>query len=171
VTFNPSTRSLRIKGPIPDDQVILTSFAGSEAVSRLFSYQLEFLSTKLQLTAKDLIGQPVLIEVAEKNVGDRGDADVRNFHGYITKFSAGSISPFKSDAGSPAREYRAEVAPWLWFLTRTAKSHIYFPDKDEKSIYEIVEEVMNRAKSYHVKVDWDGGLASSLKSRKVKHCA
>jgi len=159
-----------MKGPVGDNEVILTSFFGSETVSQLFSFQIEFLSTKLQLTAKDLIGKSVLIEVAQKNVGDRGDADVRNFHGYITSFSAGSISPFKSTAGSPARTYHAEVAPWLWFLTRAARSHIFLPDKEEKSIYEIVEDVIKRAKDFHVKVDWDGGSASELKNRKVSHC-
>ena len=54
-----------MKGPIGDDEVILTSFSGSEAVSQLFSFQIEFLSTKLELAAKDLIGKSVLIEVAD----------------------------------------------------------------------------------------------------------
>ena len=166
--FDQSTRSLRIKGLGPDNAIILTSFSGTEAVSRLFQFQVEFMSTNLKLTAKDVIGKPVTIEVAEKNLGDRGDADVQYFHGYINRMSCGSVSPFKGSDDEPSRVYTAEIVPWMWFLTQTARCHIFFPEKEEKTIYEIVEDVLNR--SLHVDASWDGSLASDLKNRKVKHC-
>ncbi len=168
MAFDQKTRSLRIKGLGGDDEFVLTSFSGTEAVSRLFLFQIEFMSTNLNLTAKDVIGKAVTIEVAEKNVGDRDDADVRYFHGYINRFSSGSISPFKGGEDEPSRLYTAEVVPAMWFLTQTARSHIFFPEKEEKSIYEVVEDVLNR--SIHADMSWDGSQANELKSRMVKHC-
>ena len=133
VSFNQSTSSLRMKGPLGDDEVILTSFTGSEAVSQLFSFQIEFLSTKLELAAKDLIGKSVTIEVAEKNIGDRGDADVRYFHGYITRFSAGSISPFKAEEGSPSREYSGDSP--LAVVFDADRTLTYFSSRQGREIY------------------------------------
>ena len=166
--FDQSTRSLKIKGLGPDNQFILTSLSGSEAISRLFSFQIEFLSLKTGLKADEVIGKPVTLEVADKNVGDRGDKDARYFHGVINRFSSGSIAEEKAPDGEAARIYTAEVVPWLWFLTQTARSHIFFPDQEEKTIGDVIDEVLNR--KIHTKTDWEFRGADDLKKRKVKHC-
>ena len=166
--FDQKTRSLRIKGLGPDDQFALTSLSGTEAISRLFSFQIEFLSLKTSLKADDVIGKPVTLEVAEKNVGNRGDLEIRYFHGIVNRFSSGSIEEEKSPEGEPSRIYTAEVVPWLWFLTQTARSHIFFPDQEEKSIGDVIDEVLNR--KIHTKADWEFRGADDLKKRKMKHC-
>ena len=165
--FDQKTRSLRIKGLGSDEDTILTSFSGTEAVSQLFQFQVEFLSLKLNLSAKETVGKAVTIEVAEKNVGDRGDHHTRYFHGYINRISAGAISPYKAPDGAPARIYTATLVPWFWFLTRNAQSHIFFPEKEDKTIAEVITEVLDR--STHVNNDWEFRGASELESRKVKH--
>ncbi|MDG1872265.1 MAG: type VI secretion system tip protein TssI/VgrG [Mariniblastus sp.] len=166
--FDQDTRSLRIRGLGPDDQFILTSFSGTEAISRMFSFEIEFLSINKKLEAKDVIGKPVTLEVAEKNIGDRGDHLVRYFHGHINRFSTGSIADKKAPDGEASRIYTAEVVPWVWFLTQTARSHIFFPEKEEKSISDIIEEVLNR--STHTDANWEFRNADDLKQRMVKHC-
>ncbi|MCP4478597.1 MAG: type VI secretion system tip protein VgrG [Planctomycetaceae bacterium] len=168
MSFDQSTRSLKMRGLGPDDNFLLTSLSGREAISKLFSFQIEFLSTNLALTAKDVIAKPITLEVAEKNVGDRGDADQRFFHGYIYRFSSGSIAETNSDSKTPSRIYTAEVVPWLWFLTQTAQSHIFFPSKSDKTIYDVIEEVLNRPT--HTKNNWEFRDASDLKDFKVEHC-
>ena len=169
--FDQKTRSLRIKASDlgADDQMILTSFSASESISRLFSFQIEFLSLNLNLAPDKVIGKSVTIEVAEKNVGDRGDADVRYFHGYVSRFSAGSAAPEKGPDGAAGRIYTAEIVPWVWFLTQKAQSHIFFPDKSEKSVHDVIEEVLNRP-VHTGKSNWEFKGAADLKSRMMEHC-
>ena len=171
MAFDQKTRSLRIKASDlgPDDQMILTSVSGSESISRLFSFQIEFLSLDLGLTPDMVIGKPVTIEAAEKNVGNRGDADVRYFHGYINRFSAGSAAPEKAADGEPCKIYTAEIVPWVWFLTQKAQSHIFFPDEQEKSVHDVIEEVLNRP-VHTSKSNWEFKGADDLKNRKMEHC-
>ena len=77
----------------------------------------------------------------------------------------------ETDGKQQIREYRAELVPWLWFLTQTARCFIYFPEREEKTIYEIVEAVFQRAADeLHVDVKYDLSGLDDLKQRKVKHC-
>ncbi len=61
----------------------------------------------------DLVGQPV-----GWTVNDPDDSP-RQFHGLVRSWRAGPT------IGRGLREYRAEVVPWLWFLTRTLDCKIF----------------------------------------------
>lgn len=169
MSFPQQDRLLRISGaPFSGDDVLLTGLSGHEAMSRLYSFQLEFVSTKLDLKAPDLIGKPFKVEIA--HTGENEKDEPRYVNGYISRLSAGDVSG-EDDAKTKHRSYRAELVPWFWFLTQTARSFIYFPEKEEKSVYDILNEVIERAKTdLHIdpKVDMKG--IDSLKQRMVKHC-
>jgi len=169
MSFPQQDRLLRISGaPFSGDDVLLTGISGHEAISRLYSFQLEFVTTKLDLKAPDLIGKPFKVEIA--HTGEDEKEDPRFINGYISRLSAGDVSG-EEDAKTKNRSYRAELVPWLWFLTQTARCFIYFPEKEDKTIFEIIEAVFDRAKKeLHIdpKVDLDG--INELKNRKVKHC-
>ena len=140
--FDQSDQKMKLSGgPLTPDKVFIIGFSGQETLSRLFSFEVQFLSTELQLDAQKLIGQNLTVEV------DRFDKDVnvigtRYFNGYVSRLWAGSVTEEKE---KKYRTYRARLVPWLWFLTQTSRCHIFFPEKEEKSIFEIIEDVMNRA--------------------------
>lgn len=163
-------RFLRItKGPLTEGEVVLTNLSGQEAISRLYTYQLDFVSTKLSLTAKDLVGKPVTVEIARHDKDSKPLAS-RFINGYFSRFSAGpaSLGGYKKKR---FREYRAELVPWLWFLTQTARCFVFFPEKEDKSIYDIIDAVFKRAKAdLHIDPTVDMSGISELKNRKVKHC-
>lgn len=165
MSFNQSSRRLRVtQGPLSADDVLVTSLSGHEAISRLYSFQLDFVSRKLALEAPDLIGKPISLAI------DRGDAtkEPRFINGFISRFSAGDVATTKT---LKYREYRAECVPSLWFLTQTARCHIFFPEKEDKSIFEIITEAFDHAKrDLDVNVTLDPVGIESLKQRKVKHC-
>jgi type VI secretion system secreted protein VgrG len=169
MSFPQQDRLLRIYGaPFSGDDVLLTSLSGSEAMSRLYNLQLDFASTRLDLKAPDLVGKPFKVEVA--HTGEDEKKPPRFVNGYISRVMAGDVSG-EDDAKTKFREYRAELVPWLWFLTQTARCFIYFPEKEEKSIFEIIEAVFDRAKKeLHIdpKVDLSG--INELKNCKVLHC-
>jgi type VI secretion system secreted protein VgrG len=170
MALNQSNRLVRMtRGPLEPEEVVVTSFSGREAISQPFDFEIDFISTRLDLKPGDLIGSDVTIEV------DRHDCDgrplpPRYFHGYFNRFAAGEVV-MKEPGEHKYRRYRAGVVPWLWFLSKTARCHVFFPEKPEKSILEVIQAVIDRARSdLHVNAVTDLAGICALQDRKVKHC-
>src|SRR5262245_31707751 len=107
-TYTQDKRLLNLSTPLGKDVLLLTAFSGTEALSQLFGYRLEMLSTRDAIAPRDIVGRNVTWAVVNHA------KQPRLFNGFVSRFSAGG-----SGAGK-LRSYRAEVVPWLWFLTRTA---------------------------------------------------
>ncbi|MBC7911561.1 MAG: type VI secretion system tip protein VgrG [Pyrinomonadaceae bacterium] len=111
------------------DDLLVTGFMGHEEVSSLFSFRLDLLSDvpeKIQL--QNIVGKNVTIGLMLR------DESYRHFNGFISRFSLSG-----RDEGGEHRftHYRAEVVPWLWFLTRTADCRIF----QDKTVPEIIEKI------------------------------
>ncbi len=111
--FVQDGRFLVINTPLGDDKLLLRSFNGHEAISQLFSFQLDLLSEDDNLDFASIVGKNVSFSVL---LGDGENA--RFFNGYVSRFT------HCGDDGRFA-VYAAEVVPWLWFLTRTADCRIF----------------------------------------------
>ena len=109
--YTQENRLISISTPLADDELLLTSFHGSEYISRLFQFQVEMISYNLNIDPKKLIGEKVTITVQNELE--------RTFNGYVSHFSFGEI---KSDN---LREYRITVVPWLWFLSKNQNQRIF----------------------------------------------
>ncbi len=99
---------------------------GAEKLGTLFEYQLELLSERSDLRARDILGKPITITIELPNKTQR------HFHGHVSKFGHAGWN------GSLAI-YRGTLRPWLWFLTRSANCRI-FQDKSVKEILKAVFE-------------------------------
>ena len=112
-------RLLAIESPLEKDELLLTSFAGSEYISELFEFQIEVLSSNHTIQPEDLIGKTVTITIQN---------DIkRSFNGYISSFTYGEV---KADN---LRSYRMTMVPWLWFLSKNNNFRI-FQGKTTKDI-------------------------------------
>jgi type VI secretion system secreted protein VgrG len=120
-------RTLLINTPLGTDKVLLRSFTGEEAVSRMFRFTLELSSDDFAIGFDDIVGKNVTFAVLPK---DREEP--RYFNGYVSRFV---IVP---NEGRLAR-YRAEVVPWLWFLTRTTDCRSFL----NKTTPEIVQQIFS----------------------------
>ncbi len=144
---------------------ILVSLSGREEISRPFEFSLTISSPKENIKPEEVIGQPLGVRI------DRGDAEPRYIHGYISHLWAGDFSMSEDQKSLPRRSYRVRLVPWLWFMTRAARCFVYLPEKKEKSIQDTLNELIKRVKSYgHVETWIDDSAASILKSRMVEHC-
>ncbi len=103
---------IQLDTPLGKDCLLLEGFTGHEALSRLFSFQLELLSEKSSISFQDIVGQNVTITVA------LADGSQRYFNGFVSRFA-------QSRQDDRFTYYQAEVVPWLWFLTRTADCRIF----------------------------------------------
>lgn len=118
-------RLLSLATPLGGDVLVLTSFSGREELSRLFSYQLDMISDNNAITAKDIVGKNVTWSISLKE-------GTRHFNGFVSRFDA-------ADEQHGRRNYRAEVVPWLWFLTRTADCRIF----QGKTVKDIIEQIFH----------------------------
>jgi type VI secretion system secreted protein VgrG len=119
-------RTLAVETPLGKDVLALVSFTGQEEMSRLFHYDLEMLSEKDSIPARQIVGKNVTFRIGLSS------GTPSYFNGIVSRFSAGG-----GETG--LRRYHAEVVPWLWFLTRTSDCRIF----QNKNAQEIVQQVFS----------------------------
>jgi type VI secretion system secreted protein VgrG len=122
--FSQANRRLQIETPLGPDALLITALSGTEGISTLFHFQLDLLAEHAEKVAiDDLLGKPVTISVA-------AGGGKRFFHGVVSRLS---------QSGTVGRHatYRADVVPWLWFLTRTSDCRIF----QKKSVPDIVKQL------------------------------
>ena len=111
-SFTQESRRLAIETPLGKDVLLLTGFSGTEEMSRLFTFQLEMLSERPSITAKEIVGKNVSWHIMMP------DDTERLFNGFVRKFTyLGLNDRFTA--------YSAEVVPWFWFLTRNVDCRIF----------------------------------------------
>ena len=114
-------RFLYINSSLGADELLLESFTGEEAISRLFSFQLELWSENAGIKFENVLGQGISFGV----VGLEG-GEPRHINGIVTSFT-------QLPGTFRLARYRATVAPKIWVLTRTQNLRI-FQDKDVPDI-------------------------------------
>ena len=126
--YTQDSRQMSIDTPLGKDVLLLAGFQGTEAISRLFSFELDLLSENNTIAFEDIIGKRVLITV-QLTKGKR------HFQGMICRFSQAAGQ--ETDGRLRLSRYRATFVPWTWLLTRTSDSRIY----QNLSVPEIVEKI------------------------------
>jgi len=126
MALKQANRLLHLKTPLGED-LVLTGFHGFEGMSQLFQFELEMISDKADIKAKDIVAKPVTFSVR------LADDSLRHFNGIVNRFVAGD------EDENGRRDYRAEVVPWFWFLTRNADCRVF----EDKSIKDIMEQIFS----------------------------
>jgi type VI secretion system secreted protein VgrG len=124
IGFTQTDRALQIETPLGPDVLLLRSVSGQEAISQLFRFQLELLSeTDDSIAFDSIVGQNVTIHLQTQD-------SYRDFNGFISRFSQGS-------SDGRFTYYRAEMVPWLWFLTRKSDCRIF----QQQSVPDIIQTI------------------------------
>ena len=112
--YSQDHRLLAIDTPLGKDVLLLQQINGYEGVSRLFSYELDLLAYDNEsISFKDIVGQKVSISIQLPK------GKHRYISGYVSRFTQGETDE------RLFTHYRAQVVPWLWFLTRQADCRIF----------------------------------------------
>jgi type VI secretion system secreted protein VgrG len=99
-------------GAIAPAELLLNRFKGEEALSQVYTYEIELLGEDAGLQLKTLIGQLASIEI------ELADRSVRYISGHVSAFAS------EGSDGGMAR-YKAELVPWLWICSRRTDSRIF----------------------------------------------
>ena len=120
-------RVMQIKTPLGDGVLLFYSMAASEALGRLFEYDITLLSSKSDIKPEDLLGKNVTVKL------ELPDGSDRFFDAYVTRFGL---------TGGIGRYFRYQLTgrPWAWLMTRTADCRIF----QNKSVPDIVKEIFNK---------------------------
>jgi len=137
-------RLMEISTPLDHDVLLFHGMHAREEVSRLSEFQINLLSEKDSINVDDILGKAVSVALELPKGG------TRYFNGFVTRFSAG---------GTVGRyhRYRAEVRPWLWFLSRTSDCRIF----QEMTVPDIIKKVF----ADHKMADFSMELTGSYKTR------
>ena len=112
--------------PLGPDKLLLVGFTGQEAVSRLFSFQLDMIAENDTDIAFDkLLGQKITVRL---NLPDDKE---RYFNGLCKRVSQG-------EQGNDFTSYQMEIVPQFWMLTKKAQSRIF----QQKSVPDILKKVL-----------------------------
>ncbi|MDQ2667568.1 MAG: type VI secretion system tip protein VgrG [Gemmatimonadota bacterium] len=134
---------MRLTTPLPDDTLMIERLVGEETVSEPFAIHLDLLSTDSAIDPATLLRKPVSVAV-DLNAGGH-----RYFHGVIRRFvQLGRVDGLVS--------YRAEVVPWLWFLSLTSNCRIF----QQKNVPDIARAVLTDMGVTDVKLSLTGKYAA-----------
>src|SRR5215471_3338383 len=124
MAYTQDGRLIAIHTPLGKDVLLLKGLVGQEGISRLFNFQLDLVSENDAIAPTQLIGKSVTITLR------LADASQRYINGVVSRFTQGARDRRLTN-------YRAEVVPWLWFLTRTADCRIF----QDLSVPDIISKV------------------------------
>jgi type VI secretion system secreted protein VgrG len=118
------TRSITVNTTLGADVLLLASMSVKESLSTPFDYGLKLYSERLDIDANQLLGTPATVALAQPA------GDYRYFNGLINRFAQIGFE------GNFA-VYRANLAPWLWFLSRSSDCRIF----QDKKVPDIVKQI------------------------------
>ncbi len=136
-------RSIALFTPLGDDKLLLESMHGSEALGRLFHFSLDLYAEE-PVDPNKILCLNITVRL------DLISGGYRYFNGYVSRFALVSI-----DESTPAEKiyhYRAEVVPWLWFLTRQADCRIF----QDMTVPDIIQKIIKDRGFSNVKSDLSG---------------
>lgn len=124
MSYTQANRPMRVKTALGEDALLLARLSGVEGVSIPFAFRLDLLSENAEVAADDVLRTPAAVTLR------LGDDSERVVHGLVRRF-------VQLGQSEELTAYRAEIVPWLWFLSLSRESRIY----QNLSVPEIVEQV------------------------------
>ena len=111
--YTQAGRPLILQTPLGPDAMLAVALTGTEGLSKLFSLTVDAKTPRASTVPfEKLLGQPVGLKLALPKAG------VRYFHGLCVRLAQG-------DSDAEFTNYRLEIAPSLWLLTKRTQSRIF----------------------------------------------
>jgi type VI secretion system secreted protein VgrG len=125
-TYTQDNRPMSVTTLLGKDKLLLVGFTGQEAISRLFSFQLDMIAENEENIAFDrLLGQKITVRM------NLPSGEERCFNGLCKQVSQG-------EQDGDFTTYRMEIVPEFWKLTKKAQSRIF----QQKSVPDILKQVL-----------------------------
>jgi type VI secretion system secreted protein VgrG len=124
MTFTQAVRPIGIDTPLGEDTLLLRAFQGQEAISKLFTFELDLVSEEASIKYEDIVGQAVTLRIS------LADGSLRYWNGFVNRF-------VQAGRDSNLSVYQATMVPWLWFLDQTTDCRIF----QNKTAPDIIKQI------------------------------
>jgi type VI secretion system secreted protein VgrG len=118
-------RFLQLTTPLGEDVLTPIEFSATEELSQLFIFHLSMVSNNPEITAEQLIGKAITVELHVNQ-----DDEPRYFHGIVNQFCVNSIE-------NNIHHYSVVITPWLHLLHYTADCRIF----QNKTVIDIAKTI------------------------------
>jgi len=147
MALTQARRLIAVSSPLGKELLLFRRMTATEALSRLFEFQLDLLSENSGIKLEEVLGQRLTIRL------ELPSGEFRYFNGCVSRFC---------QVGTDGRYavYEATLRPWLWFLTRTADCRIF----QEKTVPDIIKAIFRE----HGFTDFEEALSASY--RQWEYC-
>ena len=126
-TYQQADRPMTVTTPLGPDVLLLVGFSGHEAISQLFSFELDLAAEdQTKVIFEKLLGHKVTVNLTVPG------GQKRHFNGICTSFAQGM-------RGIEHTTYQMEVSPHVWLLTRRSRSRTF----QHVSVPEILKSVLD----------------------------
>jgi type VI secretion system secreted protein VgrG len=122
--YTQDERPIRVDTPLGEDVLLLEQFAGWEALSQQFHFDLQAVSTNASLSLDDILQRPVLVTLSLVSGADR------YIHGIVNRAD-------QLERGKGLTTYRLGIVPWTWFLTLLTDCRIF----ENQTVQQIIERI------------------------------
>ena len=144
MTLTQDNRTLRINTKLGENALILTGITINESLSAPFSYWLDLVSERSDISADDIVSTNVTFSLGLAN------GEVRYFNGQVNAFMQAHASG-NDNAERSTYGYRAEIVPWFVSLFRTSNCRVF----QKKTVPEIIEQIFTERelRDYELKLN------------------
>lgn len=125
-TVTQKHRIIAVNSVLGEDVLLFGRMTVKEQLSQLFSCHLELFSEKANIKLSEVLGTNMTVRFELPY-----QQGTRYFNGLVTRFSYEGLHNLRYGL------YRAELSPWLWFLTRTSDCRIF----QNRTVPDIVKEI------------------------------
>jgi type VI secretion system secreted protein VgrG len=124
--YSQANRPIRVETALGEDVLLLEAFSGEERVSAPYAFTLELVSQDAAIEPVKVLRSPAAVMI------DLPNGEKRAIHGLISRFVQ-----LGQTGGADLTAYRAELVPWLWFLSLSSDCKVF----QNMTVLEIVEQV------------------------------
>jgi type VI secretion system secreted protein VgrG len=129
-SYTQANQPLAIKTPLGADKLLLARLVGTEAISRLYHFQLDCLAPE-PISFDDLLGKPATVRLTVPGCPQR------YVNGIVCAMEEGNQSQGPAGAAAFYR-YRVELVPRLWLCGLRRQSRVF----QDKAVPDILQTVL-----------------------------
>ena len=128
IKLSQENRQARIDTPLGEDVLLLQHFAGTEALSRGFEYDLTVVSKDAAIDGNAIVGKRISVSYYNDE-----DGRTRYFNGFVSRFE------YAEQVEEPTKmtSYNMTMIPWTWFLKHNKDFQIF----QEMPVPDIIKQI------------------------------
>jgi type VI secretion system secreted protein VgrG len=135
-SLSQHARLLTLETSLPASALLVEKFTGTEAMSDLFSFEIDSVSTSASFELKQLINQEISLRILLAN------GSTRSWHGIVTR-------AMQLGSDGALTRYRLMMQPWTVRMAQRRDSYVY----QDMTVLEIIDHILKDYPNAKYRID------------------